>query len=379
MYSVALGHPAEGRATAPLYLGLSNEFQPGVHGRLLRFDPNGGGFSLLVDLARFLPEAGQVLRPPHSKFHLAIAVDSDGVVYAATHVTAPPIGERVHRIYEIYNDGRRCFSGSHLLRYEPGSGRTVDMGVICPKEGVRVLAVNPELHELYALTYPRDHFVVVTADGEVYDHGRIGQDNSFGLCWCGDGCTYTTDDDGFLVRYRPGSHSGCGELERLPVRIPDAPWREGHGNCLRRMVLGPDGMTLFGAGTKGMRLFSWRPDTGAMRDYGPVAGIDQPGEYAALPSVKALAFGPDGLLYVVTVAYSGYARSADGCRLWRLEPASGWVEDLGPVGGAQARRFSNCQQAVIGADGTLYLGMQTPAPPVTMLEWLPTNREGGAG
>ena len=142
------------------------------------------------------------------------------------------------------------------------------------------------------------------------------------------------------------------------------------------MVLGPDGRTLYGAGTKGMRLFAWRPDTGVMRDYGPVAGTDPPGGYAALPSVKALAFGADGRLYVTTVAYTGYARSAEGCRLYRLDPDSGRVDSVGPVGGAAAGRFSNCQQAVVAADGTLYLAVQTPRPPAALVEWRPADRGG---
>lgn len=381
VYSIAVGSSRrDGGDSTSLYLGLSNEFEPGVHGRLVRFNCADESFSLLGDMGTVLPEARQALRPPHSKFHLGIVVDSDGLVYAATHMTAPPAGEHVHRAFEIYNDGRRWFSGSHLLRYDPRTDRLVDLGIVSPKEGVRILAINPELHELYALTYPRDHFLVVTTEGQVRDLGRVGQDNAFGLCWCKDGCTYTTDDDGFFLRYRPRARGGDGTLEHLAIRIPDAPWRDGTGNLVRRMITGPDGFTLYGAGTKGMRIFAWRPDNAEVRDYGPVVGTDRPSEYSYLPSVKALAFGSDGWLYIATVPYSGYARSDSGCELWRLNPQSGLTQSLGLIGGADGSRFTNCQQAAASPDGSIYFGMQTAAPsPATLVAWRPKSREGMIG
>ncbi len=378
VYSVAIDPGGRGEgSSARLYLGLSNEFEPGIHGRLMKFDCENQSFSLLGDMGTVLAEAKQTLRPPHSKFHLGVVVDSDGMVYSATHMTAPPAGEQVHRVFEIYNDGRRWFSGSHLLQYDPRTNQLIDRGIVSPKEGVRILALNPELHELYALTYPRDHFLVISKEGQVRDLGRVGQDNAFGLCWCKDGCTYTTDDDGFFLRYRPKAQGGGGVLERLAIRIPDAPWRDGTGNLVRRMITGPDGFTLYGAGTKGMRIFAWRPDSAEVRDYGPVVGIDRQSEYSHLPSVKALAFGLDGWLYIATVPYSGYARSDSGCELWRLNPRSGLAQSLGLIGGSNGGQFTNCQQAVSSPDGSIYFGMQSADPSsATLVAWRSKLPEG---
>ena len=113
-----------------IYLGVSSEFSAEGFGRLMAYDPATDCMHDLVDLKRLLPEANDVLRPPHSKIHTTLCVGRDGTIWFATHITAPPRGEHLHRIWEILDDPVRGFTGSHVISYHPGSGQVRDHGII---------------------------------------------------------------------------------------------------------------------------------------------------------------------------------------------------------------------------------------------------------
>ena len=350
IYSTATG--TDGK----IYLGVSNEFSAETFAHIFSYDPETNELRDIVDLRKLFPEGEDLLRPPHSKIHTSMCVGPDGKVYAVTHVTAPPRGEQRHRIWEILDDPRRGYTGSHLVIYDPATDSVTDMGIINPREGCRFLAFNPEREELYFETYPRAHFKVVCAKtGRTKDIGRTSQFDALGPCWSACGYAFTTDNEGFMLRYDPEAE----RIERLPVRIPTAPWRPLEGNRVRRMKVGPDGVKLYGVGWSAVRLFEYDPtegEYGTMRDLGTGWGEDRFNDYSRIPAVKAITFGRDGRMYLAVGEARLNIDDDPGSHIVAKDLETGGIEDFGVIQVEELPPVRFCQDATTGLDGTMYFG-----------------------
>lgn len=357
IYAAAAGR--DGR----IYLGLSAETTtPGLYARLLAYDPGADTVSEIADLAAILPEAAEPQRHPHSKIHTSMCAGADGKIYAVTHMTAPPVGEDYYHYWHVYNDPERCFKGSHLVIYDPAARSVRDFGIVSPKGGCRWLGYNPEREELYLTTFLTAHFMVIRLKtGEVRDLGRIAQYDFLGPCYSAAGYVFTTDCRGFILRFDPRDES----IERLPLQIPNARWRESDQNGVFNLLPGPDGVKLYGAAIRGRRLFEFDPTAGRygrLRDLGPAMAPD-PGEAEVdYPFIRTMALGRDGRIY----AAAHYAPDAQGninsqagllrmrANIIAVDPATGGKEDYGVMQAAGLPPVLCPVAAACGRDGALY-------------------------
>ena len=356
-----------------LYFGVSSEFHPEGFARLMSYDPKTDQIELVVDLADLLPESSDPLRPPHSKIHTTLCTDRSGVIWFATHVTAPPKGERFHRIWEIFDDPIRGFTGSHIVSYDPSSGDIRDHGIVIPREGCRFMTMDKERDELHMISYPRAHFIVYrTKTGQVIDLGRISQVDSLGPTWSENGFTYTTDDRGMFLRYDPENQ----RIEYLPVLIPDAPWRSRFGNRVRRMKAGPDGFRLYGFGWQSTRLFEFDPSVGSfgqINDFGLLIGDESlMGEDITYPS-RSLTFGSDGNIYCGMGPVQGH-RAVRGLRLLSFDMNTREIHDFGLVKGEGMPFIQTSQDMATGDDGTIYIGSFVREQPLVLICFHPDGK-----
>lgn len=355
IYSAATG--ADGK----IYLGLSSEMDgPGTCAQLIRYDPEADRFEDVADLAALLKHPKDSLRHPHSKIHTAICTGRDGKVYAATHMTAPPRGEDFYHYWHVYNDPARSFEGSHLVVYDPATNRVEDFGVVAPRAGCRWMTYNPEQEELYFTTFLRAHFIVVKLKtGEVKDLGRISQYDFMGPCYSASGCVFTSDCYGFLLRYSPKT----GRIEKLPLKIPNAPWRNSDGNGLLHFLPGPDKIKLYGVSLLGQRIFEYDPtvgEHGKIRDYGTLAGEERLGEYPVdVPLGRTMAVGPDGRIYLGTKNYTG---GAPGSHIVSVDIASGKKECYGRMQVEGLPPILTPVAATVGHNGDVYFTAEQNAP-----------------
>jgi len=361
-----------------IYLGVSNESHPGLHALIYRYDPKADQLDLITDFSELLPEAREPERPPNSKIHLTLCVGAGGKLYAASHLTAPPAGDSFHRIWEVYDDPRRGYLGSHLVMYDPSTAEVRDLGIATPRDGVQVMCANPDRDELYMISYPRSHFVVYRVrTGETIDLGRIGFERSFGLCYTRLGFAYTADDDGWILRFDPKQV----RLERLPIRIPEAPWRSGAGNIIRRMALGLDGVKMYGAGAKAVRLFEYDPAAGPhgrMTDFGLLCGEDRPNGYGWLPACKAITVGLDGKVYCAMGNRTFHAGPEPAAHLISLDPESGAIVGHGPLQADGLPPILDPQDATTGLDGRLYIAPKVAEAPLRFAIFDPSTAAVGA-
>ncbi|NLE75589.1 MAG: hypothetical protein GX605_02405 [Chloroflexi bacterium] len=360
-YSVVCGQDGK------IYFSACTEFGAGLHAHVFAYDPTADSLRDVVDLTALLPEARDRQRPPHSKIHTAMCVAVDGKIYFATHFTAPPPGVRYVRIFDVLDDPERCYTGAHLVCYDPQNDSALDLGIVAPREGCRWMSYNPEQEELYLVSCPRVHFLVYRLRSrEVLDLGRISQHDALGPCWSAAGYVFTTDDDGNLLRYDPRQ----GRIEQLPVRIPDAPWRGGHENRARRMKVGPDGVRLFGFGSRSMHFFEYNPTDGPyghMTDHGLICGEERWDGYSYLPPGKAMVWDQSGALYVAMGNIATRLYGDPGPHLFRFDLQTHETVDFGLMQANGLPPTSDCQDAALGADGRLYFASAVAKPPLQLL------------
>jgi hypothetical protein len=347
IYSAASGNDGK------IYLGLSAEMDaPGTFAQLICYDPEADRFEDIADLAKIIKQPKDSLRHPHSKIHTSVCIGNGGKVFAATHMTAPPQGEDFYHYWHAYNDPARCFQGSHLIIYDPSSKKVEDFGIVSPKGGCRWLTYNPEMEELYLTSFLTAHFIVVKLKtGEVKDLGRISQYDFMGPCYSACGYAYTTDCHGFLLRYSPKSEA----IEKLPLKIPNAPWRNDDGNGVFHFVPGPDKMKLYGVSALGQRVFEFDPtvgEYGRIRDYGTLYGEDKMDAYPVdIPLARTMAVGNDGKIYVGT---KNYVSGKPGAHIASIDIASGEKTYYGIMQVDGFSRINTPVAATVGKDGNVY-------------------------
>jgi len=356
-YSAATGKDGK------IYLGLSSEMEnPGTFARLIRYDPQADLFEEIADLGKLFPEARETLRHPHSKLHTATCVGSDGKVYAATHMTAPPLDEDYYHFWHVYNDPARHFKGSHLVIFNPADNSVRDFGVVSPKGGCRWMTYNPEREELYLTTFLTAHLMVIRLKtGEVKDMGRICQYDFMGPCYSACGAVYTTDCLGFMVRYDPRTEA----VDRLPVRIPNDCWRSGDGNGVFHLLPGPDGVKMYGVGPIGKRLFEYDPSVGRhgqMRDLGTAWGEDRMDAHSDTPMIRTMTVGPDGRVWLGARANASPKATSGAVpnvaesifNIVGVDPRTGEKTDYGLMQAPGMPPVLTSVAATAAADGVIY-------------------------
>jgi outer membrane protein assembly factor BamB len=354
IYSAATGKDGK------IYLGLSAEFDSaGVFGQLICYDPVRDCFEDIADFADIIKQPADSLRHPHSKIHTSICVGNDGKVFASTHMTAPPVNEDFYHYWHVYNDPMRSFQGSRLIMYDPGAKTVKDFGVIAPKCGCRWMTYNPEAEELYLTTFLTAHFIVVKVKtGEVRDLGRISQYDFMGPCYSADGFVYTTDCFGFILRYSPKD----GSIVKLPVKIPNAPWRSDDGNGVFHFVPGPDKIKLYGVAALGQRVFEFDPTAGKcgeIRDYGTLTGEDRPDEYLVdITFPRTITVGKDNKIYVGT---KNYASGIPGSTIVAIDIDSGEKTYHGLMKVDGFSQINTPVASCTGLDGSIYFTAEQPS------------------
>ena len=324
-----------------VYLAASNEFTPGLCAVVFAFDLATRQFRPVIDVREmtgFEPASG---RMPHSKIHLALNATRGGRVFAATHFTAPGVGQKEFDPIAAY---RNSYDGCFLLEYDPATRRAASHGRLVPGEGARIACLDDVRGQYYFLSYPRNHlFRYDYHNRELEDLGRVGQENAFGLEVDDEGNVYTSDDRGRIVIYS-FARAAWQETELF---LPTAPGRHAHGNYIRRMTRATDGC-FYGFTNKGVRLFRIDPRQGKIDDFGVIYGRearDRSG-YPKLPPAKAVvhtgantllvAFGGDGIYgddipVPNLVRYDLEARRADDLGKF-VDPRDGlpaWIPQCG--------------------------------------------------
>lgn len=351
-----------------IYSGLCDHRFVGDGARLIAFDPRTKAMRTVANLQDVCGQRGRADLNPQSKIHTTILPDRDGRLYLGSHSC-----ERDYAPPEVRAVQTGGFPGGHWLRYDPVRGVCEDLGIAVPGESIMGFAMDIGRRRLYGTTHTKCHLIEYHMEtGHTEIVGSVGKFPTRVCEVATDGCVYTFDEDGWVIRFDPRTR----ELRTLDAQLP------GHGpkvNFLTALVstISADGKTIYGvtsafwqtprepmAKSIQGRVMEFRepfafaydigpgPD-GRMRAVAPAGGAEgaRVGDMHLLHSICR---APNGdVFYILPQKDGGPAR------LMRISASDGAgherVQDLGGVWGAEGEGFLETALAgCTGLDGTLY-------------------------
>jgi len=315
-----------------IYAAACAETVPGGTVKVVRYNEARDELDYLFDLGDKVDDPGDSGRATQCKIHYSFAPSMhDGILYMATHLSGPPIDQPAYSPWLSWHDEKRCFRGSALLAFDTRTDEVKWWDTLIPKEGCRCLLHDEDRGLLYALSYPRDHFIIYDLRKRTRrDIGRIGSVNSQALFLDRKHRVWTTSDYGHLVRYTPESD----RLEMSPFTLPHNPeFQTGFHSVFYDAAPAPDGESVF-AGTwianpYLMRIWPNEGEWPRIEDLGPSTQKRDP----TIPKdtfadhCGGLTFAGDGQLYYVASRWrdpvdnpmDASHKEREGV-VWRLNP-----------------------------------------------------------
>jgi len=344
-----------------LYIAACGEYSGGMSAWLCSYHHRTDRIEYLADLAEVTGEPNDSGRATQGKIHFSLCVAGDGRIYGATHCTTPPKGDPTWPPITMYTDPVRSFPGAHLFVHDPRGRETRDLGILIPREGIRVMVLDRKRNLFHGTTYPKCHYFVYDLEKrKLTDLGRFGCMHQLALFLDDEGNGYTTDNFGRMIR----CEAGGGRLRALNSQLPHAPFRRGEHNIMFQAVPHPRTGRIYGATYDvDARLFCYDPKRDVMRDLGTGYGRQYIPDILSGPYPGGLVFGPDGCLYYVICERDWDGPGTRRGHLIRYDTERETAEDLGvfAVGGAVYSGRS-CHGKADRA-GNLYFAENSATPP----------------
>ena len=201
-----------------VYGASCTEHTGGETATIVRYNEKTDLLDYLVEVDQATGDLRDSGRATQCKIHYSFAPDQDtGLLYAATHLSGPPKGEKSYNPWASWHDPVRSFRGAYLIGFDTRTDTVLRSELMIPKEGCRCLCFDRHRRRLYALTYPRDHFVYYDLEKkQLHDLGRLGSVNSQAIFIDRRSRPYTFMDSGRLIRFDPD----LDRLEELPHVYP---------------------------------------------------------------------------------------------------------------------------------------------------------------
>ncbi len=387
------GHPESDScwslSTGPdgrIYASACSEGVPGGVVKVVRYNDEEDRLDYLFDMDEVADDPRDSGRGTQCKIHYSFAPSmEDGVMYMASHLSAPPIDLPSYSPWGFWHNEERCFRGSALVAYDTRKDQILWWDTLIPKEGCRCLAIDQEYATLYAVSYPRDHLIKYDLERRSReDLGRIGSINSQTILTDSQHRAWTSSDSGHLVRYDPSD----GRIRTSPYKLPHDPvYQTGWHSVFYDAAAQPWTDVIWAvtwiANPRLVRIDLGDGEWGRVDDMGPTTqdrdltvpmgtGRDHCG---------GLVFAGDGKLYYVASRWrdevynpmSEDRKDMEGV-VWRVDPESLEREEV-----AQLERPDQCAQYVsrgaVDRHGDLYFGHVGPAPVGIFKVEMPEDRK----
>lgn len=255
-----------------VYIACCTEFTGGQTATLVRYNETSDRLEYLLDVDEATGDLRDSGRATQCKIHYSLVPErATGILYAATYLSGPPVGEKSYNPWAAWHDTQRAFRGSYLLAYDTAADQLVSSTLMIPREGCRCMAIDEDRRILYALTYPRDHFVSYDLKtGRLTNYGRVGSVNNQCIVVDRLGRVFFFADSGRMMRFNPDRE----RLEELPLVYPHAEYQSAWHGVLYDAAADPVSGGFYFVPWKGHpRLARYRPHEGAngrLEDLGPL-------------------------------------------------------------------------------------------------------------
>jgi len=301
--------------------------------KLVRYNEQRDKLDYLFDLAEKVEDPPDSGRATQCKIHYSFVPSMhDGVLYMATHLSAPPIDLPAYSPWYSWHDPQRCFRGSALLAFDTRSDQVLWWwDTLIPKESCRCLLHDEERGLLYAMSYPRDHLIVYDLrTRQRRDIGRISSINPQALFLDKQHRVWTSSDYGRLVRYSPDTD----RLDISPVLLPhNADYQTGWHSVFYDIAPSPDRECVYAStwcpNPPLMRIWPNQGEWPRVEDLGPATQARDDSFPISMydDHCGGLTFAGDGKLYYVASRwrdpeFNPMPRAESETRgvVWRLDP-----------------------------------------------------------
>lgn len=272
-----------------------------------------------------------------------------------------------------------------MLAFDTRKDQVLWWDTLIPKEGCRCMALDEERGMIYAVSYPRDHFIIYDIDKRKRrDFGRIGSINSQAIFTDDRHRVWTSSDYGHLVRYDPEKDS----LEMSPYVLPhDLVYQNGFHSVFYDAVRQPYTDCIWAvtwiANPRLVRIWPNEGEWGRVEDLGPTTQ----GRDLTVPMntfrdhCGGVAFAGDGQLYYVASRWKDpqYNPMGDDHEemegvVTRMNPRTTKREEVTVL-----RRPGQCAQYVsrgaVDHNGDLFFGHVGPRPVGIFKVEMPPDRK----
>ncbi len=296
-----------------IYAAADVERVPGGGAKVVRYNEDKDGLDYLLSVDQVVDDPGDSGRAPQCKIHYGFVPSMhDGILYMATHDSAPPADQPAYSPWLSWHDEKRCFRGSALIAFDTKTDEVKWWDTMIPKEGSRCLLHDEDRGLLYSVSYPRDHLISYDLKKrERRDIGRIGSVNAQALFLDRRHRVWTSSDYGHLVRYDPEKD----RLELSPSILPHNPvFQTGWHSVFYDVAGSPDGNCVYAstwvAQPRLMRIWPNEGEWPKVEDLGSATQVADP-TYSTptdmeLDHCGGLVFAGDGQLYFVAARWRGF-------------------------------------------------------------------------
>lgn len=369
-----------------IYAASCAEGEPGGIVKLVRYNASEDKLDYLFDLDEMVEDPRDSGRATQCKIHYSFAPSMhDGIMYMATHLSGPPIDLPAYSPWRFWHDEERCFRGAALLAFDTKTDQVAWWDTLIPREGCRCLLLDEERGLLYALSYPRDHFIIYDLETrQRRDLGRIGSINAQTLFLDSRHRVWTTSDYGHLVRYDPAH----GRLEWSPYRLPHDPQvHNGWHSVFYDVAAAPDRSCVYASTWISppwlMRIYPEEGEWGRVEDLGPATQKRDPTlpHSMFLDHCGGLVFAGDGKLYYGAARWRDPEYNPLGPEhkeregvIWRLDPDTLEREEVAVL--ERPDEFAQyVSRGAVDAAGDLYFAHVGPKPVGIFKVWMPAERK----
>ena len=254
-----------------IYVAACCETLPGGVVHVLRYNDATDSLDHVLNVAEAVGEPAASGRATQCKIHYGFAASGeDGILYAATHTSAPGHGRTGYQPWGEWKTDA-AFPGSYVIAYDTKRDAPAWTSPLIPREGCRCLAFDARRRRLYAISYPRDHFWIFDLRTKtIRSLGRLSSINSQTIFTDRRGRVFTSNDRGRIVRYDPETDA----LLELPVEVPFTPGMGPWHNVFYDVVASPEGDCVYGVPwAADPHLFRYWPEdgpVGRIEDLGPM-------------------------------------------------------------------------------------------------------------
>lgn len=214
-----------------LYAAVCNEIGEGDQARLMAYD-------FEKDEARIVLKAEEITLPrdrhlPHTKLHESISFLPDGQLMATTHSTDRAMHHPEWMPFSHTTHVWEGYPGSYILKYDPKTGETRNLGMPAPRESIYGATYNKKDNCFYMIGFMRGHVYRYSLDDKsVMDLGKAAEVYCYRLHAAPDGHVYGMTKSGFLFRVNTDRLT----LEDMHWRMPAYPDNFIHNTWYRYMA-----------------------------------------------------------------------------------------------------------------------------------------------